>query len=119
MKTKSINFTSDLIGGYCEESNTDRVLMNSMYEFYSVKISKRVSKESEAIEVPIKNLGIFYMPLHGAAIITTNKRKGSIETFCKNRKQAILNRIDKCRDCGVKHIKFLHTIFSRNYIKND
>jgi len=130
MKTDSVNFTDDLVNGYCEESGTDDVMMRRMYDHYSKELTKKVGTRPEVIEAPIRHLGTFFMPLHGAIIIT-NKKKGFLETFgdeqrnqdaaefYEKRKQYIKGRIEKCKSCGIKNIRFLHTLISKNYIKND
>ena len=69
MKENSVNFTDDLISGFCEETGADIVLMKRIYEFYTKKLTKKITTQPEAIEAPIKNLGTFFMPLHGAIIL--------------------------------------------------
>lgn len=126
MKHDSINFTDDLIEGYCQQSGTDNLLMKRMYEFYSKVLLNKVSIKPEVIEAPVKGLGVFFMPLHG--VNTIFKRKQYLVKKYQNghkrydfylqRKEHIENRIKKCQECGVSNVKFLYTFISKGHIKN-
>lgn len=127
MKTDSINFTDDLINGFCEESGTDELMMRRMYEHYSKTLTEKISTNPDVVEAPIRHLGIFFMPLHGA-IIVLNRKKRSVELFGESgqaavdfyekRKEAVERKIEKCKECGIKNIRFLHTLIKKNYVKN-
>lgn len=128
MKKDSINFTEDLVNSFCEETGTDKVMMKRMYEFYTKTLSKKIGTKQEVVEAPIKGLGIFFMPLHGVSIILNRKKAFSEKyegewnkkafEFYTGRKEYIRQKITKCRECGIKNIKFLYTLIKKDYIKN-
>lgn len=125
MKQDSVNFTDDLIKGYCDREDLSVELLEKMYSFYLDKIKDKLT-DSEAIEVPINGLGVFFLPMHGAIIDSCAKEKayfkGLVEedetNFFLERKDAVANKIKKCKDCGVKNIRFLHTLIERDFVKN-
>lgn len=125
MKKDSVNFTDDLIEGYCTESNIDKKLMVDMYEHYVEKIKDK-TKNPKTIEIPINGFGVFFLPLHGAIIDVTAKEKAFAKgntpkeelDFFVTRKDTVKQKIEKCKDCGIKNIKFLHTLIKREIVKN-
>lgn len=132
MKTESVNFTDDLISGFCEESGTNVALMKKMYHHYSSELSKKVKSSPEVIEAPIRHFGTLYQPLHGVIILAAEKKRILDEgrfpenkeynqqrlDFYEKRKEVIKKRIDKCRECGIKNVKFMKPIRAKRYIKN-
>lgn len=126
MKSDSVNFTDDLIEGFCRQSGTDIVQMKRMYEFYSKALSTKLKTRPEVIEAPIKGLGVFFISLHGISI-NIRRKKAVVEEFQKGhakydfyiqQKEHIRNRIKKCQECGISNVRFLHTFITKKKIKN-
>lgn len=121
MKTNGINYTKDLIISYCEENGYNRKMIEKMYNFYVRKLTKKIKKQADTIEAPIKGLGIFFSPISGVNIaISKHKRKNEERhvLFFRKRKESILKRIQQCRDVGVRNIRFLYALISPRLIKN-
>lgn len=125
MKADSVNFTDDLIKGYCQRESVSQDLVEKMYFFYLNKVKENLTNPN-AIEVPIGGLGVFFLPMHGAIIDACAKEKSyfkrliekeEVDFFLK-RKEAVERKITKCKDCGVKNIRFLHTLIERDFVKN-